>query len=300
MSFYTVNNFSSKKYEGHIRDYFSWLESVHNLLDAEGLKFTIVEAGGNGYIPCPHMAVALINRLNNGTADEKDHRMKDQILRAATEYQSSCRKALMIVTSTLGVGPLSRTENTRIHPQSNVDSKMSILKTMADLKSYYGTWSPYNQQTITDKMYQLDPAKTPAEVEKLARMLTRINGELRALKEDCALSDASLKARLIEDKMHCERLRPLFEQIADEDNQAWSYDVCMTKLNKKIDSLATIAALSDELTTIPPPLSPLPPVHLSFTSSPTDAFAAAAHGNAVNSDRRPPRDGSKPSVSTAE
>ena len=65
MSSYTVNNFSTKKYEGHNRDYFSWLEAVHNLLDAEGLKFTIAEAGGNGYIPCPHMADALVSRLSH-------------------------------------------------------------------------------------------------------------------------------------------------------------------------------------------------------------------------------------------
>jgi len=235
----------------------------------------------------------LVDRCNNGTADEKDYRLRDQIRTTAAEYQEKCRKALFIIVSTLDSGPLARTENTRIYPKANVDARETILKTMDELKTYYGTWSPKNQQTITDKMYQVEPARSPAEVERLARLLTRINGELFALKPECALSDSSLKARLIE-KMHCEKLRPLFEIIADDDNQGWSYEDCMIKLNKKIDSLATIAVQEDgQLTYIPPPLSPLPPVHLAFSPNPTDAFVAAAQGNGGDTNGHPPKDMSK-------
>ena len=293
MSSYTTNIFSTKKYDGNIKDYFTWFETVGKLLDAEGLKFTILKSGDNGFIPCPRLGQPLIDRINDGRADEKDCRLRDQIRTAAAEYQARCRKALLVVVSTLGPGPLSRTENIRLFPKDDDEARDIILDTMAEIKTSYGSWSPYNQQTIADKMYQLDPARTPPEVERLARLLTRINGELRPLKQDCALSDSSLKARLIE-KMHCSKLRPLFEQIADDDNQNWSYEDCIKKLNKKIDNLATIAAYDDEpLISISPPFSPLPPVHLAFSPSPTDAFVATAKGNGGDPNGRPPRDLSK-------
>ena len=288
---YATNNFSTKKFDGNIRDYFSWFENVGKLLDSEGLKFAIIKSGERGFIPCQTLGNPLIDRINAGTADEKDYRLRDQVRTSAAEYQAKCRRALLIVVSTLDSGPLARTENTRVYPNADVEAKDTILKTMEELKTYYGTWSPKNQQSIADKMYQLVPARTPAEVEKLARILTRINGELRALKSECALSDSALKARLIE-KMHCDRLRPLFEQIADDDNQGWTYEDCMIRLNKKIDSLATIASTEEQLL-ISPPFSSVSPVHLAFSPSPTDAFVAAAQGIGGDLPGRPIRDMSK-------
>ena len=167
MSSYTIrNNFSTKTFDGNIRDYFAWFENVGKLLDSEGLKFTILKSGERGYIPYPVLGKPLVDRCNNGSADEKDFRLRDQIRTTAAEYQAKCRKALLIIVSTLDSGPLARTENTRIYPKANVDARETILKTMDELKTYYGTWSPKNQQTITDKMYQVEPARTPAEVER--------------------------------------------------------------------------------------------------------------------------------------
>jgi len=230
----STTNFTVKKFDGKIVDYFNWRLFLGFSLDQVGLKWTILSRMDQGYRPIPDAHPDLKRRINDSTADEKDHALFDKIRVNESLYQADCRKAMTIVVATLGPGPLSRTETTRIRPAAGMTARIQLLKTLVEIKTHYGSFTAENERLLADKMYQLPVATTPDEVELLARKLVEINAELFQLKPTAQLSDAALLSRLYS-KMQCHQLSDLFETLTDETNSHWTYAECMEKLNRKVD-----------------------------------------------------------------
>jgi len=272
----STTNFNVKKFDGKIVDYFNWRLFLGFSLDQVGLKWTILKQSDQGYRPTPDAHPDLKRRIDDSTADEKDHALFDKIRVNESQYQADCRKAMTIVVATLGPGPLSRTETTRIRPATGMTARMQLLRTLMEIKTHYGSFTAENERLLADKMYQLPAATTPDEVELLARKLVEINAELFQLKPTAILSDAALLSRLYS-KMQCHQLSDLFETLTDEANAHWTYAECMDKLNRKVDRLKTSFFSAPNLSSFPS-APPNPPFTMPLTD-PFVAFAAAGYGS---------------------
>ena len=275
-----MSAFKLTTFHGPIEGFYDFIQAFEGRLDELGLKWTIAQVGEPGCLSTPTPHPDLVARVEAGTASEADLNVFQKTKDRAEIFQGDCRKAMVLLMSSLGSVPLQRLEAIRRNPPAGAETARVLMALlMSTLRQLFGSWSHENEELIKTKIEKIPYATTTTQVEQLSYRLLHINNELESLRKnslpvaiaDCTFSDATLKTKL-HFRMHCPALIDLFETFQDPANSAWTYQDCLVKIYTKIDRMNR-SFTAKQLTSQSSTLESL----ASFPQAPTaEPFTAAA------------------------
>ena len=201
-----MSAFKISTFHGPIESFYDFSQAFESRLDELGLKWTIVQVGEPGFLTTPTPHADLLARIADGTATETDLNVLQKTKDRAEAFQADCRKAMVLLMSSLGSVPFQRLEAIRRNPPAGAESARVLMALlMFTLRKQFGSWSHENEELIKAKVEKIPYATTPTQVEQLSYRLLHINSELESLRKNslptvigdgCTFSDATLKTKL--------------------------------------------------------------------------------------------------------